>query len=33
MRKEELFDSQIDRLEKNMTGAFNKFRVECENNI
>ena len=32
-RKEEQLDQNIDRLEKNMTGAFNKFRVECENLI
>ncbi len=32
IKKEEKLDSMIDRLEKNMTQAFNKFRVEFENN-
>ena len=28
-----MIDAQLDRLEKNMTQAFNKFRVDCENQI
>ncbi|CDW77102.1 UNKNOWN [Stylonychia lemnae] len=32
-KKEDQYDAQFDRLEKNMTQAFNKFRVDCENQI
>eukprot|EP00347_Sterkiella_histriomuscorum_P010882 403374561 len=32
-KKEDQIDAMFDRLEKNMTLAFNKFRVDCENQI